>query len=569
MDLESRIKEEIERQFALVPAIGTSWKRWYDLPYRLLYGLLSRRWSGHLPLVVRENLNRALNWLALFNSLDREKVAHLEDPLYNLFLPKDEKISLPVFWVAEFFSPSYAEALRNQFDRRGWLSDPRVNVPGHEATSQLKRAREEAQGGGWSVINTWVDSDSAWTRPGAKRASLPGGIQSVTLTMFPMGSSLTAFVATFRLTDEAQQSVDGVLRADHQPRLKWQGGRWVLDGRMFTGIDAVQGERERIHKVGRDWLAEQLPGVFSREGDGKLPVLDLLLTRSHDPYGNDRTDRDWGNYLRALGLGNDEFTRLSAPEIPGVRLMAYSPERYRADDRDQWALVARYEDAFPEGSLYFNGERSNGGIASALENHATTLLSRLAIESLLELKQRRAAVSRDLAYRTHGRRAIHSAKGLRESVLRSSLDLSSIAADVETYTSNKFRYEMGLPTFFASPGIWGMKSAERATDDPALKSDEPKMSVIQSWADSQRSLAMELVKLDAEFVRLLGVVTSLNSSIEGIRSQRWSVFVAILSLAVAGAALFLTLSGASTTGVPTTGVLTTGVPTTGVPIIKP
>src|SRR3954463_4707700 len=62
----------------------------------------------------------------------------------------------------------------------------------------------------------------------------------------------------------------------------------------------------------------------------------------------------------------------------------------------------------------------------------------MALSTLLSVKEAATANARDLARRTHGRRsAVSSNRQLRDSILLSSLDVSSIASDITGSTGLK------------------------------------------------------------------------------------------------------------------------------------
>lgn len=531
------IKEDSDQQSDKFPWIGETWSHWYDWPYRFLEGtLVNRRWWMRLPYRVRLLVNRLMNWLIGFNELDRLRTEWPDDPLHNVFLPPDEEIELPMFWVAEFYSPSYATSLAKRLGRRSWPRGRFQTVPGDETEHQLQRSRERDLGGAFSSIAIFVSLDSTTWDPDAKKVRLPEGIDRIELHLLPVGSATTAIVAGVTMTSEGSKSLERVARAAHPPRIVRKNGRRHLDDRMFRGIDDIQGERERIHALGRDWLAKQLPGIFAVEGDRQLPVLDLLITHRHNPLA-DGSEREFTNYVRAFGLSRNNWNQVTSPDLPGLRLMDYQGERHRKDDSAQWMLSARWDDAFPEGDTRFNGTRSTRGIASATDRHGVHgLLTRLALGALLDLKQRRGSTARDLASRIHsGSRPVRSVKKLRRSVLTSSLDLATIANDIIALAADSRRYQWNIPTLWSGPGPWQRRDPK---DLKKKKKVEVDKDLLTAWAKRDSKDAAKLVELDSSLVRLLGVVASLTSSIESIRSQRWAILLSVLSLGAAAAAVW-------------------------------
>lgn len=529
--LEER-QAERARQRELVPWIGSMW-RWYDIPWRILHGtLINRRWWMKLPRGLRTAVNDAINRLMLYNSLERARVSSGDDSVFNLIVPEHEQIEIPAIWVVEYFSPAYIPDLDKRL--RKWPTTRFASRPEEVAKEQLRRARERSGGGSMSIIGSFVSIDSKSWDPGAQRAKLPEGIEAINVQMFSMGSALTAVVAEFHLTAEASLSVDRAARQRHEPRIVQGADRPLLDDALFVGIHDVQAERDRLHTLARSWMATRLPGLFAVEGNKKHPVLDVVLTHAYDPFAVHGGREIGSNLYRALfGMYHTGWDQIVSPDWPGVVFDSYRGERGLQEDDGQWQVIAKWEDVFPSGNLYFNGERSTHGIVNALGGdwEASGLLSRLGLFSVLWLKERRGAVARDLASQTHsGARPVKSIKKLRASVLRSSLDLSSIARDIDSITSSRKAYEWNLPRMWSQPGP---NADAKHKEEPADK------EMLKNWSTRQAKSAKRLLQIDSSITTLLGVVASLTSSIEGIRSQRWSIAVAALSLLAAVAAVVI------------------------------
>lgn len=536
-EVQSELIEELEQKSDRFPWIGEVGSRWYDWPYRFLeVALVKRRWWAKLPYRARLLVNRMMNWLIAFNELDRARAKWADDPRDNVVLPADEVIELPIFWVAELYSPSHAASLAERLMRRSWPRGRFQHIPGDDMEHQLQTSRERETYGYFNSIAIFLSFDSTTWDADAKRVHLPDGIERIELHMLPIGPAITAIVAGVTMTSDGSKFLDRVAHADHPPRIVRNHGRVYLDDGRTRAIDDIQAERERIHALGRAWLAKQLPGIFAVEGDGQLPVLDLLLTHHHDPLGSD-SETGFVNYLQAFGLSENSRYQVTSPDLPGLRLMDYHGERRRRDDAGQWMLAAKWDDAFPEGDTFFNGTRSTEGIALATDqNGAHGLLTRLAVGALLDLKQRRTSVARDLASRIHsGSRPVQSVKRLRRSVLTSSLDLATVANDIINFASDANRYQSNVPALWLGPGPWQRRDGTSPQKEAEVEIDK---ELLVAWAGRDAKDAAKLVELDTSLVGLLGVVASLTSSIEGIRSQRWAILLSVLSLAAAGAAVW-------------------------------
>lgn len=526
---ESRdeIRDEVDRQFRLVPEIGKAF-RWYDVPYWVLNVLFVRRhYWAKMPNSARRAINRAQNWLRIFNHYDREKISHPDDPLYNVGVPEGEKVSFPYFWLVEYYSPSHAEDLARRIGSRKWSQADSMR-PG-SADDAVRQGRQRDGSLGVHDIATLFSHDYQGFFPGAVRTRLPDPFKTISLRLLPLGSALTAVVARFDLTDAAAASLDDALRAEYQSRLRRDRGRLQVRQRMFVALEAVQTKREELHQAGRDWLAHELPGLFAIEAKASHPALDLLFTQRFDPFRRKEPERNDMFFDRALGLNESPFTLIHSPEWKRIRFMDYAFDTYNRELRDSGlAMVAKYDDALGRKNefKYKGDERSEQGIMIDLDYGAPGLITRYGLFALLRIKQGAVARARDQASSLHSRRPVTSAKKLRESVLRSSLDMATVARDIEALAASAYRYEWEVPEL----------ATRRREADRWAKS---KKGLLKVWAKRQAEDARRLADLDRELLNILDLSSSLNASIEGIRSQRWSLFVAFLSLASSGVAVWL------------------------------
>ncbi|MDY0828882.1 hypothetical protein SK224_07040 [Microbacterium sp. BG28] len=509
---------EVRREFELVPWIGERW-RWYDWPYRLLTVVIFGRHVRRLwPSYVRRGANRLMNLLEAFNYLQRERISHLDDPLYTLRLPDTEKVRLPVFWLVEYYSPSHAAELLKRLSQGKWRRD--ISRPGDLPHKSFRRGRDARNPASWEHIATFVPLTSQLPSFAGTRTKLPSDFARVDLQLIPIGSSLTAVVAAFTLNTTAEHALDSALREPHDPQLHWSKGTLQVRERMFVGIRRVQAERERLHDAGRSWLARELPGAFAERDKPQHPALDLLWMNHYDPMAPERS-REFSNYPRALGLDNSPFRRTVLPEYEGMRLDDYWSEHDGHERRDEgWQLVSRPD------------ERSDGGgggttLIGSLNHVVPGLITRLGLFALLDEKQVQAARARDAAHRLHAKRPVASASALRRAVLKGGLDLATIADDIEALSASSYRYGWTLPA------IEIHKTGEGRADS------RPNKNVVRGWAKRQRSWARELRQQDASLTEILGLSASLSASIDSIRSQRWSLAVALLSLASSGIAAYL------------------------------
>ncbi len=298
---------------------------------------------------------------------------------------------------------------------------------------------------------------------------------------------------------------------------------------MFVAIEAVQVTREALHQSGRDWLARELPGLFAVEARASHPAVDLLFTHEFDPFRHADRGRDQMNFERALGLDASPFTLTHSREWKRIRIMDYAFETANRESRDVGlALVAKYDHALGRKNefKYKGDKRSAQGIMIDLDYGVPGLITRYGLFELLHVKQKSVARARDQASTLHSRRPVTSAKKLRAAVLRSSIDMATVARDIESLAENTYRYEWNVPDL----------ASRRRKSDRWSKSEK---GLLRDWAKRQAEDARGLADLDRELLGILDLASSLNASIEGIRSQRWALFVALLSLVSSAAAAWL------------------------------
>lgn len=446
--------------------------------------------------------------------------------MYEVLVPEGESVALPTFWIVEYYSPSHAEDLTRRIGSRKWRNADYTRP--ESAGDAVRRGRQHATGLGWQAIATLVSHESdGWIYPGAVRARLPAQFRSISIQLLPLGSALTAVVAQFTLTETAAKSVDAALRVPYLPELRRVKGRIQVRQRLFVAIEAVQSARERLHQAGRDWLARELPGLFAVEADAQHPALDLLITKRSDPFAVTWASMDEMNFQRAIGLDQSPFALIESTKWKRIRIMDYVRE---TDDRSRdsgLALVCRFDDALGRKNdfKYLGDKRTEGAIVASLGFEAPGLISRYGLFELLRVKQVATARSRDSASNLHSRRPIRSARKLRAAVLKSSIDMASVARDIQALAASSYRYEWSVPALTTRRRV-GDGWAKR---QPAL---------LRAWARNQKQDANRLAELDRELLSSLGLASSLNASIEGIRSQRWSLVVALLSLISSGVAVW-------------------------------
>lgn len=483
-----------------------------------------------MPKPLKFALNSFHSLLMRKHSLNYARSRPLTDPLYNIVIPQEEKIQLPMIWVVEMFPPSYAASMARNIRKAGWREAwPRTRG---DVQDRVRRARVTGTVNSTTLAKLLAAGEPGSRLMGYAPTRLPAQYRSIEVTMIELQNSLTAIVATFELSESESLALDRILRVVPQPKVERlrRGGHSIQD-RIGVSASLVANERARIRSDARAWLSHRLPGVFAVEAAGRLPVLDLIVTEVAEPFVTNM--RDVGNYLPALGLGH-EFYRTVSPELPGLRFSEYRQDRWApSDEHDLFNLSGRFSGILSDVEPDFNGgPRTMRAIKAHVSEGVGRYLSRLAISSLLSLKERQSASARDAAHALHGRRSVRSVKSLRESFLRGSLDTLSVASGIKSLTSDARTYRWSVPEF------------ETQLDSRHLKLGKtplPPENQLGYIAKAQQEQAEKLIQDDIDTRQILGVVASLTASVESMRTQRWAFGISVLSLSVALVAVIVTI----------------------------
>lgn len=528
---ESRaeISKKVEQLFELVPAIGTRW-RWYDIPYRFLVWWLTSWRRRLVPRRARRLFNRAMNFFVSFNELERARFEPLDDPTRNLVVPPGEEIHQGGLWAVELFTPSHYSSLEKGLRQNGWESEHRLMLDGTNA-EQVRRARE-GRGFSWSRIGAVVRPDTKLLVPDAKREKLPEEFDLVELKAIQIGTSVTALVAHFRLSDAGECSLNESWKARHEPRLEWRGFRRPrVSNRYFTAIKATQLERQRIHDLARHWLAKRCGGFFASTEAGH-PVIDLNIFNKFDPT-TQAVEGSLRDSLRALGMDASRLHLFISDQIPGAVLVPADSWTSVSDPlRNCWGVIGSYERLRELNERPGYGEKPYAAstLGAMLSDAIQAFVLHIAVMRYLEELRAHYSISRDRARSHHGRFSANRLRKLRDEMLTTSIDLPAVARDTETLWDDRWRRWNGIDV--------KAKLAPGAPNAGQLEYD-----LIDELGEV-RSVAFEELLADDETYRtVLSTVASLGSSADATRTGRIALIVAAMSLLVAFLSLLVSEPG--------------------------
>lgn len=515
--------KKTKRLFRLVPEIGLGW-RWYDVPYRFLEWWLESWRRYVVPPVLRRLINRGKNFFLAFYEYDFYKDDPLDGPLENLTIPEKMQLLQGGIWTIELFPPSQFKTLERSFQRNGWNISYFTSID--EPSSQKLRRAREGRGFGWSLIGTISRFDSKYLLPDVKHEDLPKEIEYIKLTAIQLGTSVTALVAFFQLSDAGVSSLDRVWRKTHEPTLTWKGfHRPRVTNRYFASIEATQHERMRIHNLARKWVSLRCPGFFSSKGNVH-PVLDLNLFKGFDPLleGSSRETRD---AMRALGLGDWELEKYISPQLKGTTLIpTFCQNGPHEPLKNCWSIAGEYRKVVNENERPGYGDKpySAGMIGHMFGDAASAFLLHLAMNSYLSEQNATYSLSRDLASTRHRRFKARKARKLSFELLETGLDLPAVARD-SRYLISK-RWYVNIEVQVVPAGL------HKANMEP--------FDLIELFNKNREAGFQELIEQDESYRTVLSTVAALGASADAAWTGRVALFVAAGSMIVATITLLIT-----------------------------
>lgn len=530
------IREAYER----VPSRGDG-RRWYDGPYRVLSWLSSSWRRRILPRRVLRWLNYGTNYLIPFNEHDRHKIWSLDDPSKNLTVPADEHVTMPGIWVVELFPPSEFSALERTIKRNSWDRSRRYLDHQEGNREMLERSRSGAGWSWWRLAEIAGTQSSYWF-PDGSREKLPAEFGAVELQAIQIGTGLTAVLAYFHLTDEAARSLDKAWHTRHEPQLLRGKGRPRAEDRLWASYRLTQEARRELHDAARGWMARRCPGYFTSQGEPPL-LMDILLLDKHDPIPGERTSREYSDALRALGLTGHDVEHRTSPDLAHVLLSPVDGTLCRGlEPKRTWALWgSRDAIAAANKDLDIYGSDENRAVAHAAHERMRNFLVVLAVSEFLAITEAQYATLRDGARTRHGTFKARGLERLRASFLTLSLDLTSVARDVEAFWSRKWRDE-GDARFEVDYAGWII-----AMDEKEGRKRRPPINMNEELRKSQRKWFKKLIAADRDYREILSTVASLGASVNAFKIGRAALWIALASLTVAVGTLLVTDVGDHTT----------------------
>lgn len=501
------------------------------VPYRVLrWPLISWR-RRFVPWRVRKILNRSMNFVGVFNHLERSRAEALDDPMENLLVPAAEGFALGGIWVTDFFPPSMYSQLQENLRRNGWEQDRTFGYSEGSKAQQVWRARR-GRGFAWSRIASVANPGSGYIGVGI-REKLPKEFDFVEISAVQIGRTITAIVAHFRLSESGQASVGSVWTGPHEPKLVWDGLRTPqLENRYFAALIDTQSERQRLHDLARGWLSARCPGFFSPTEFGQ-PVVDFGAYTRFDPAAQS-DDRLQGEPLRSIGVQDHYLFRNVSPQLPGAVLAQGDPLR-KSNERltNSWIVMGNLSRLREENDHdgYGDRPRSAATLGAILDEGIASFLLRVATYRYVSQLRETLGEARDTARARHRRFSPRTIGRLRDELLSISLDIPVISRDAAL--------------IFSRHGAGWHDVRVTAVPIDGIPNPPDAYDLIKRIGSLTKRSLKELEAEDAAYRDVLSTAASLGSSASQTRLAGRALYVAAASLVVSLVTLVVAISGPS------------------------
>ncbi|GAA1264730.1 hypothetical protein [Saccharothrix xinjiangensis] len=515
-----------DRAFSAVPELGSG-RRWQDALYNVLSWIDSSWRAKLVPHRGRRWINRRMVSLMTFRQAEVYRAWSPDDPRQNLIVADDEHVHIPALWLVEFFPPSQFENLASALKRKSWGEYHAWTGSGPTGREILEQSRT-GKGWSWWRLADVIDPDSDRWSPDSLREKLPDHFDQVSLIAIQIGAGLTAVLARFDINKESAKAVDDIWHETHEPEVVRNFGRPMAQGRMWTKFRKTQQARRSIHDAARRWLADSCPGFFAAHS--RLhPLVDLILTEQGDPFADSDSEAAQRESMRALGLTDYSIRSRTSGDLPGLVVEPASktltPTIGGAETWAIWGNRNTVEERMENLAAYGGG--GIDGIVHVTQEHARNFFVLLAVSRMAMHMDEDYARLRDEAQTRHGRFKGKGLKLLRASFLTLSLDLTSVARDLQRFHGRKWR-DTGDAQFMVG---WFPQSAD-AYAAQGGKVPEP-TSMNEELEQRQSEWFEDLIAADRDYREILSTVAALGASNDSLKISRVALWLAFVSLMIA------------------------------------
>ncbi len=447
-------------------------------------------------------------------------------------VPLEQELRSPAIWGVEIYGPDEIHSLYAGLDKLGWKGIGSAK-PDNAASIRVRQLRAAGNGGWINIGHIHRRGDADNYSMVHNLATLPPGVSSLLVRVFNVTPSTTAVLIGFRLNDDFSRRYETELNTERATINRRKKGTWWMEWwePIHQKEEAIAKARTELRSMVGTWFFRHIPGYFcAAESASSFPTMELIVgegmrLRDVDAPGS----CGWLNWRRlvAQDISHDVW---GAEKYAGLQLAF---ERNRYDHNGLHVLVSLDPKKLPEDATrHVGGADLRAYTLLCNEVLGGTLVHSVMIEYLMS--QRRSI--------QHLRERMKSARTGRRHVARTLNEIGGF-----------FDRSLGSPAVLSEL----YEHSERAGwyDHYCAKLTAP------AWHDGDEPLELpEIIRrqvnrlsrqLSAEENALREHIEQLASILsvrESIRSQQWTLALAVLALVVAAASLVVAIPAESDLG---------------------
>ncbi len=348
--------------------------------------------------------------------------------------------------------------------------------------------------------------------------------------MVSVTRTITAIVARFVLTDEEAGGLERILRTAPRARVVRERGGAI--GETFPETikarDVLHYQR-RIREVGRRWLRRRVIGLFGTGlVGGAVPTAELFLVDDEMPLQGDYLSAN-AQWLRTAHLDGVMGDTWIATDPVGLRAMV--PTGLETLEVRHALVLAGSRRHLAHWSSARAAAVGPGAVRldPLVDFDMDTLAAKWALRSLFEGWEAQSAFTRDASPRAWRRRdSADSLDDLQEFLRTVAIDVEVSADELHDLFGADFPFAVDFPRFLPAP----------------TRLPRPRANTLAgAFQGEYRPRAERLRRSVDRLSETLEAIGSVAAAAAGIRLQRRTFVIAVVSAAVAIASIVIAIRG--------------------------
>ncbi|WP_152627339.1 hypothetical protein [Streptacidiphilus melanogenes] len=463
----------------------------------------------------------------LQRSLQRHSASDEQDRA-STYLLRHEGADYKFLWLAEVFTPVDIPQLEERLDSISKRRPPFANRPTDNYAHWLTQGRRDASEA-WHALPYFARRGIMEMMPNRITTELPLGVDWATGGITLVTPSIAVAVISFAYSDSFAAGFGELTRRRESTSLdKFPGGYSLIDVPKKKALAVDAWHEARISEASV-WLAQELPGFFSRGAGEPLPSIALISTRGFKAWEERRTFQKRLSPFNVLGLGYSILEPYWAvdvrPEIH-VREVAHGAGLRAA------SLLATTYDAGDNASEDLQGE-----LHHVLSEPMQSMMLRWALVHLVLRSRKRLNRLRDDIASIAGRASSRDFLTLRNELISIGADVRLAANEAATFARTERDWARHFP------------ASTEVVPEAHMGKYAPE-SLLELWKSALLAETEQLTPLEKDFSELAGVSADLTNVAFGIRTQRAVLWLTIVSVIVAAASLLVAIVALRATSQP-------------------